>query len=87
MKKSKSKISIGTAGVESRLFIVRGYAADTPVVDEVTGKKNPMDRLRLSAADIDDVISHVRKFERGFDIYSIRLVGVIVTISGSSYEG
>jgi hypothetical protein len=44
MKANKNKISIGTAGVESRLFIVKGYAADTPVVDEVTGKKNPMDR-------------------------------------------
>lgn len=87
MKSSKSKISIGTAGVEARLFVVKGYRTDTPITDETTGKRNPMDRLRIGASDIDDVLAYIRRFEKGFDIHEVRLVGLVVVTSGSSYEG
>jgi hypothetical protein len=86
MKSNKSKIRIGEAGVEARLFLVQGYRNDTERTDE-TGKPTPKDTLRVAADDIDDVITHVKKYERGFDIYVIRLVGMVVVASGSAYQG
>lgn len=86
MKSNKGKIRIGEAGVEARLFVVQGYRNDTERTDD-NGKPTPKDTLRIAADDIDDVITHVKKYERGFDIYAIRLVGMIVVTSGSAYRG
>jgi hypothetical protein len=83
---AKPKFNPGRAGCEARLYLVRGYHSTTPITDE-NGKRNPQDCLRICANGIYEVLEHVRKWETGFDIWSIRLLGLTVLLSGSMYDG
>ena len=84
--KSQSKFRIGKAGCESRYYQIRGYRSTTPHTDD-TGKRNPPDVLRIAANDLNDVIEYLSRFEAGFDVHSIKLIGMLVTISGTPYWG
>ena len=86
MKKPKSKFGIGRAGIEARLYIVKGYLEGTQRTDE-QGKPTPQDVLRIGADNINDLMEHLKRFESRFDVYSIRLVGMTRTVSGTPYRG
>jgi len=81
-----NKFRAGRAGVEGRLYLIRGYHSTTQRTDE-NGKPTPQDVLRVCANDLNDVVEHLKKWESRFDVHSIRLIGMMVTVSGSPYEG
>jgi hypothetical protein len=86
MKKPKNKFGIGRAGIESRYYLIHGYLPTTQVTDEAR-KPAPFDVLRIAADNLDDVTLFLKKWESGFDVRSIKLIGMIVTISGTPYSG
>jgi hypothetical protein len=83
--KTKRKFTPGRAGCESTLFLVRGYHRTTEITDK-DGKPTPQDVLRICANDIEEVLEHIRKWERGFAIRSIRLIGLVVLVSATPYN-
>jgi hypothetical protein len=83
--KTKRKFRRGRAGCESTLFLVRGYHSTTEIKDK-DGKPTPQDVLRICANDIDEVLEHIRKWETGFEIRSIRLIGLVVLVSATPYN-
>lgn len=84
--KTAKKIQAGRAGVESRLYLVLGYHSTTQVSDE-TGEPAPFDKLRIAADNLSDLMKHLERWERDFDVREIRLVGLVITISGTPYWG
>lgn len=84
--KTKPKFKTGRAGVESRYYQIRGYRSTSPRTDD-SGKPNPLDVLRLAANDLNDVVQYLQRFEAGFDVHSIKLIGMMVTVSGTPYWG
>lgn len=84
MKIKKDKFRRGRAGCESLMYSVRGYQPGTPVT--VDDKLAPQDKLRICANDIHEVLEHLKKWEPRFDIRSIRVMGLVVLLSGSPYH-
>jgi hypothetical protein len=75
----------GRAGCEARLYEIKGYAFGTPCLNE-EGEPAEMDVHRIAANDLKEVMFHMSRRETDFDIRSITLVGLIVMLSGSSYN-
>ena len=86
MKANKAKFRPGRAGCESRLYLVRGYHSTTQITDE-NGKPAPFDKLRIAADNLTDLMKHLEKWESDFDVHQIRLVGMVITVSGTPYGG
>ena len=82
----KKKFEVGRAGVESRLWKVFGYHSTTQVSDE-TGEPAPFDKLRIAADNLSDLMMHLERWERDFDVREIRLIGLVITVSGTPYWG
>lgn len=82
--KAKEKFRPGKAGCESLIFLVRGYHPGTPTT--VDDKPGPMDMLRICGSDIHEVVAHLKKWEPRFAIRSIRMLGLVVLLSGSPYQ-
>jgi hypothetical protein len=86
MASSKNKFQPGRAGIECRFYLVKGYYESTPRKDK-DDKPVPMDVLRIGSDNIDDLMQHLKKFESKFDVYSIRLIGMMRLVSGTPYYG
>jgi hypothetical protein len=86
MKAAKRKFGIGRAGIESRYYLVKGFYESTERTGQ-DGKPAPMDVLRVSADNINDLMEHLKRFESQFDVYSIRLIGMMRLVSGTPYWG
>ena len=86
MKNAKSKFGMGRAGIEARLYLIRGYLSTTNRTDE-NGKPTPMDVVRVGADNLNDLMEHLKRFESGFDVYLIRLIGMMRLVSGWPYWG
>lgn len=82
----KKQIPNRSAGIEARFYIIRGYYESTQRTDE-HGKPVPMDVLRIGADNINDLMLHLKRFESGLDVDSIRLAGMMRLISGTPYWG
>jgi hypothetical protein len=83
-KKRMPKFSPGRAGCESLMFLVRGYRPGTPAA--VDDKPAPLDTLRICANGIHEIMAHLKRWEPDFDIRSVRVIGLVVLLSGSPYE-
>jgi hypothetical protein len=86
MKAKQGKFKPGRAGIEGRLYLIRGYHSTTGRTDE-EGKPAPMDVLRVAADNLNDVVEHLKRFESQFDVYCIKLVGMMRLVSGTPYWG
>lgn len=86
MKTAKSKFQPGRAGIEARFYIVRGYYESTQRTDE-HGKPVPMDVLRIGADNINVLMENLKRFESGFDVHQIKLIGMMRLVSGTPYWG
>ena len=84
--KQQGKVRQGRAGVEGRLYLIRGYHSTTQRTDE-NGKPTPQDVLRIVADNLTDVMEHLKRWEGKFDVHSIILIGMVVLVSGSPYWG
>lgn len=84
-KAKSEKFRQGRAGCESLLFLVRGYRPGTPVIVD-DDKPAPMDTVRICANDIHEVAAHLKKWEPEFSVRSIKMLGLVVLLSGSPYE-
>lgn len=86
MNKPKGKFGIGRAGIEAQFWIVKGFYNTTKQTDE-DGKPAPMDVLRIGADNISDLMERLKRFESGFDVYQIKLIGMMRLVSGTPYWG
>lgn len=84
MKAKREKFRQGRAGCESLMFLVRGYHPATPVT--VDDKPAPMDTLRICGSDIHEVAAYLKRWEPEFSVRSIKLLGLVVLLSGSPYQ-
>lgn len=83
-KTAKSKFTPGRAGIEARLYIVRGWRNTTKQTDE-NGDPAPMDVLRIGADNINDLMEYLKKFESDFDVHQVKLIGMMLLCSGTPY--
>ena len=80
-----TRFRLGEAGCESLYFLVKGYLPGSKVTDE-DGKPLPMDTLRICGSDIHEVAAYLKKWEPDFSLRSIRVVSLIVLLSGSRLD-
>jgi hypothetical protein len=84
--KPKSKFGIGRAGIEARFYLIKGYYESTERTDK-DGKPVPMEVLRIGADNLNDLMDHLKRFESRFDVYQIKLIGMMKLVSGTPYYG
>jgi hypothetical protein len=75
----------GRVGCEARLYEIKGYSIGRTCLNE-EGEPAEMDVHRVAANDLQEVMLYMSRREKDFDIRSITLVGLIVMLSGSSYN-